>query len=221
VLPEQRLRSVTTGAVYADGTGELGRLREVLRWYPHDVWLYALAAQWRRIEQEEAFPGRCAQAGDELGSRVVAARLVRELMHLCFLLERRYMPDSKWLGTAFARLARAAEPGPVLTAVLGAAEWPERERQLVGAYRVVARVHNRLGVAEPVPEEPSPFHGRPFLVIHGDRFAEALSAGIRDPAVRALPRHVGSLDQWADSTDVLSDPDWYDRLRPLYEPPPS
>jgi hypothetical protein len=50
--------------------------------------------------------GRCAEVGDELGSRVVAARLVREVMHLAFLLEQQYLPYSKWLGTAFARRGR-------------------------------------------------------------------------------------------------------------------
>ncbi|WP_207922548.1 hypothetical protein [Micromonospora sp. KC606] len=33
----------------------------------------------------EAFVGRAAEAGDEVGSRVVAARLVREVMRLCLL----------------------------------------------------------------------------------------------------------------------------------------
>ena len=67
-----------------------------------------LAAQWTWVAQEEAFVGRAVEVGDELGSRVMAARVVRELMRLCFLLERAYAPYSKWLGSAFARLdARA------------------------------------------------------------------------------------------------------------------
>ena len=37
--------------------------------------------------------------GDELGSQVVAARLVREIMKLAFLMEKKYAPYSKWLGT--------------------------------------------------------------------------------------------------------------------------
>ena len=75
-----------------------------------DVWLYVLACQWQRIGQEEAFPGRCAEAGDELGSVVVTARLARDLMRLCLLMGRCYPPYSKWLGTAFARLPGAAGP---------------------------------------------------------------------------------------------------------------
>src|SRR5579863_2921717 len=78
------LREITGGAVYHDGLGELIPLRQKLAWYPHDVWLFMVACQWIRLEQEEPFPSRCGEAGDELGSRVIAARLVREVMQLCF-----------------------------------------------------------------------------------------------------------------------------------------
>jgi hypothetical protein len=214
--PEQCLRTVTTGAVYHDGTGELARIRHALGWYPTDVWRYVLAAQWRRIAQEEAFVGRTGQVGDELGSRLVAARLVREVMHLGFLLARQYAPYSKWFGSAFSRLACAPELTPSLHAALAAAWWPERERALGTAYSAAAELQNRLRLTPPLPTEVSGFHERPFSVIHADRFVEALEAAIVDPAVRALPPRVGSISQWADATDVLSYPAWYDRLRPLY-----
>jgi hypothetical protein len=45
--------------------------------------------------------------------------------------------------------------------------------------------------------------GRPFQVIHGDRFATALDESITDPAVRGLPAFFGNTTQWVDSTDVL------------------
>src|SRR5205823_13109029 len=137
-LPEQNLRTIRSGGVWHDGTGDLTRLRSLLHWYPDHIWRYLLRAQWRRIEQEEAFPGRCAEVGDELGSRVVAARMVREVMHLAFLIEREYMPYSKWLGTAFSRLRCAAEMQPALEAALAATTWPERERALSTAYETVA-----------------------------------------------------------------------------------
>ena len=108
--PQQLLLEVTAGAVFHDGLEELGAVRETLAWYPDDVWLWLLACQWRRLDQEEPFVGRTAEVGDELGSRILAARLARDLMRLCFLLERRYAPYSKWLGSAFARLD-AAERG--------------------------------------------------------------------------------------------------------------
>jgi hypothetical protein len=45
-----------------------------------------------------------------LGSRIVAARQVRELMRPGFLLERNYWPYPKWFGTAFGRLELRDEP---------------------------------------------------------------------------------------------------------------
>ena len=65
-------------------------------------------------------PGRCAEAGDELGLVVVTARLARDLMCLCLLMDRRYPPHSKWLGTAFARSAAGPAVGPPLRAALAA-----------------------------------------------------------------------------------------------------
>jgi len=215
VLAEQHLRTIRTGGVWHDGTGELSQLRLLLHWYPDQVWRYLLKAQWRRISQEEAFPGRCAEVDDELGSRVVAARLVRELMHLAFLIEQEYMPYSKWLGTAFSRLACAAELQPVLLDILAATEYPRREQALSAAYEIVAQRFNALRLCDPVPDRTSPFWDRPFQVIHGDRFAAALDATLDDPDVKALPPYFGNTTQWADSTDVLW-PRWAPRLSGLY-----
>jgi Domain of unknown function (DUF4037) len=215
-LPEQHLRTIRHGGVWHDGTGELTRLRELLDWYPDQVWRYILRAQWRRIEQEEAFPGRCAEVGDELGSRVVAARLVREVMHLTFLIEREYMPYSKWLGTGFSRLKMAAELEPLLLRVLAADTFEVRQHALSAAYEVVAAQFNALRLCEPVDDRVSPFYGRPFQVIHGDRFAAALDPTITDPDVNALPRNWGNTTQWVDSTDLLSQARWVPRLARAY-----
>jgi hypothetical protein len=215
-MPEQHLRTIASGGVWHDEPGELSRARELLRWYPDQLWRYVLRAQWWRIGQEEAFPGRCAEVGDELGSRVVAARLVREMMHLAFLLEQQYMPYSKWLGTAFARLECAEMLLPRLLGVLAATDWAAREHELSAAYERVATLHNELHLTEPVAAEVSAFHGRPFLVIHGDRFAAALDRTITDQEVRRLPRYPGNTTQWVDSTDVLSYPSWCGPLSELY-----
>jgi uncharacterized protein DUF4037 len=202
--PTQRLAEVTGGAVYHDGPGELTRARDRLAWYPRDVWLHVLACQWGRIGQEEAFPGRCAEVGDGLGSAVVTARLARDLMRLCLLMRRRYPPYSKWLGTAFARLPEAAALVPLLTGAVTAAGWDARERQLGQAYEAVAALHNALGLTEPLDPGTRPYFGRPFQVIDAGRFAGALREAIRDPRIRRLPA-AGAVDQFIDSTDALGD----------------
>jgi hypothetical protein len=217
VMSEQSLRMLTAGRVFYDGPGELSRARAALAYYPHDVWLYLVAAQWARIGQEEAFLGRTGEAGDELGSRVIGARLVRDVMRLAFLLEHTYAPYSKWLGMAFGHLACAPLLRPHLERTLGARDWHAREQHLAQAYEHVATLHNALGVTDPVPETIASLHGRPYLVIHAERFARAAQRAITSEMVRQLPPRVGSVNQWADATDVLERPVLLQRLRATYE----
>jgi hypothetical protein len=204
--PTQLLAEATAGAVYHDGLGALIARRDRLSWYPDDVWRYVLASQWKRIGEEEHLMGRAGEAGDDLGSAVLAARLVRDVMRLCLLLARRWPPYPKWLGTAFSRLPEAAEIGPALAAALAATDWRGREAGLCAAYRAAAGWTNRLGLAEAVDPAPRPFWDRPFQVLDAQRFTAALLAAVTDPAVRALPP-VGAVDQFVDSTDVLSHTD--------------
>ncbi len=178
--------------------------------------LYLLTAQWARIGQEEPFMARCAEAGDHLGSRIVAARLVHDVMRLCFLMEKRYAPYSKWFGTAFHELALSDDLCPALDAVLASDDWEERQSNLSHAYEYIASAHNELGVTEPLDSVVSSFHDRPYDIIGGDRFAAAIRSQIRDPEVLALTPDIGSVDQFSDSTDILSRPDRRRRLRAVY-----
>ncbi|MBE2271732.1 MAG: DUF4037 domain-containing protein [Anaerolinea sp.] len=202
-FPQQRLRAITAGGVWHSGLGELDRVREALAYYPYDVWLYLLAAGWTRIGQEEPFVGRCGDVGDELGSRVIAARLVRDIMMLCFLMEQVYAPYPKWYGTAFERLKCARVLKPTLERVFCADIWHVREAHLSTAYEVVAGMHNALGITEPLSAEVSRFYSRPYTVIHGERFAEALVATIADEEVKRIAAKtlIGGIDQYSDSTD--------------------
>lgn len=184
--PTQRLAEVTGGAVFHDGLHVLAPARAALRWYPHDVWLHVLARQWQRIADQEAFVGRCGEVGDELGSAVVAARQARHLMRLCLLMDRRWPPYAKWLGTAFARTSAGHHLTPVLTAALAATDRHAREERLAAAYETVAGLHNQLRLTDRVDPATRPYHSRPYRVLHAERFTEALLDRIEDPALRNL-----------------------------------
>jgi hypothetical protein len=186
-IPEQRLAEATGGAVFRDDPGDLTRARRRLEWYPDEVWRYLLACRWDRISQEEAFVGRCAEAGDELGSAVVAGTLVRALMRLCLCLEQRYAPYSKWLGSAFAQLPIAPKLTPLLRGAMAAQNYPTRERCLCEAYELVGGLQNATGLAEPVDPARRLYYGRPYLVLHAERFARALQGTLTDPELRRLP----------------------------------
>ena len=216
-ISEQHLRSITAGAVFHDDLG-LSQLRDRFGYYPHDLWLYLLACGWARIGQEEHLMGRAGIAGDEIGSALVASRLVCDIMRLCFLMERTYAPYPKWFGTAFRQLTCADTFIPHLEGVQTAGNWQNRQRHLIPAYEALARMHNRLGITAPISEEVCDFFGRPFKVIAVHGFGDALLAEIRDPSVRQIAQHrpIGNIDQFSDSTDLLTDASWRPILKGLY-----
>jgi hypothetical protein len=219
LMPQEQLLEITSGEVYRDDLGELMRLRTTLAWYPRDVWILLMAAQWKRIAQEEPFVARCDEAGDELGSRIVCARIVRDLVRLSFLIERRYAPYSKWLGTAFSRLSCGPQLNEMLLGALGAASWHERENHLCAAYETVAGLHNRMEVTPRLDQKVRGFHDRPYRVIEAERFSSALIESIEDQELRQICSTtglIGAIDQFADSTDLLDRPDLCARLAALF-----
>ena len=161
---------------------------------------------------------RAGSAGDELGSAIIAGRLMRDVMQLCFLMERQYAPYPKWLGTAFRQLKSAASLTPILQQALSATTWQERQDHLAAAYEVIAARHNQLNLTEALPETTTLFFGRPFRVIGGEKFSRALCDRITDPIVRRWIEWplIGDVDQFSDNTDLVSDPRWRLALRNLW-----
>lgn len=217
-LPWQKLRSVVAGQVFRDDLG-LAAIRNRLKWYPHDVWIYVLASCWARIGEEEHLMGRAGVVGDETGSAIIASRLVRDIMRLVFLMERVYPPYPKWFGTAFAQLGCAATLAPILDDVLSASSWDQRDARLALAYGHLAGMHNELGITDSLRSDPTRFWDRPFKVIWGSRFAESLRNVIVDPHVKSIAekRLIGNIDLVSDNTDLLEDPTRREALLVLYE----
>jgi Domain of unknown function (DUF4037) len=204
-LPWQCLAETVGGTVFHDGPGHLTAMRTRLAWYPQDLARWVLACQWHRIGQEEGFVGRTAAVGDDLGSAVVTARLVRDAMHLRLIYERRWPPYSKWLGTTVSGIEGGSElTGPALRA-LRADGHDERERALGEVMAGLARRHNASGLTAPLDPALQQFFDRPYLVIGAERFTRALLATVRDRALAARPL-TGAVSQWVDSTDVLRRP---------------
>jgi hypothetical protein len=205
-FPEQKLRSITAGRVFRDEI-KLQEMRQKFAYYPRNVWLYLLASGWNRIEQEEHLMARAGIVGDEIGSSLIAARLVRDLMRLCFLMEKEYAPYAKWFGSAFAKLSCSKELTPVLEQILQAHTWKEREKHLSLAYKYVAGMHNRLKITKPLAEDVSRFHERPFWTISKGVFSQAIAAEISEPEIKKLVAKplIGGIDQISDNTDILED----------------
>lgn len=215
-FPEQRLRTVRSGGIFHDDWGQLTSVRDSLGYYPGELWLYLMAVAWRRVDQEEPFMGRAGDAGDEIGSRLIAARQVYNVIRLCFLMEKEYAPYSKWLGSAFSKLECARDLSPMFEDIWKSDGWEQRQGALSLVYEDLARRHNLLGITPPVPGEVSSFHGRPYMVIHSEQFVDALLGAISDQQVKDLPKHLGGIDQFVDPTDVLAYPVRFSQLRALF-----
>lgn len=203
-LSGQAVLEVTAGPVFVDRGGELGPARGALAWYPDDLWRYVLACDWARIGQELPLMGRAADVGDETGSRIIAARLAHAVMHLAFLLERRWAPYAKWFGSAFRALPCAADVGGAIGAVLEASGPARRQEGIATALESLLQRQNALGLTD-VREATVPFWGRPYRHPNPE-IAAQLVEPIVDAEVRALPRGRGSIEQRTDNVDVLVDP---------------
>ncbi|MBT3233785.1 MAG: DUF4037 domain-containing protein [Calditrichaeota bacterium] len=217
-LSHQKLRSICTGGVFRDDLG-LNVIRDRFKWYPRDVWIYILASCWSRIGEDEHLMGRAGIVGDEIGSSLIASRIVQVLMRLAFLMERVYPPYAKWFGTAFSQLGCAGKLKPILLDILSAPSWKDRDTGLANAYKYVAGMHNQLEITPVIPCEPTLFFGRPFHVIHSERFACELRKIISDKKVKRISRKrlIGNIDLVSDNTDLIEDNSRRRTLLALYD----
>jgi hypothetical protein len=221
LAPQERLLELTAGEVFADSVGELTSLRERLGYYPKQVWIYLMAAQWQRIARREEIVARTGVGGDDLGSRIVLAALAREIARLAFLLERQYAPWDQWLARGLAGLRHASRLTPLLSRALAAYDWTQRESRLVDAYAILAALHNSLGLTAPL-ETMSERGTRDFLTIHAERFAAALAEKVVAEELKPLlPALSGGIDQLVSSDEVLLDPRLIDRLSGFFEAVPA
>jgi hypothetical protein len=203
ILTGQSVLEVTAGPVFADRTAELAQVRARLNWYPPDIERYVLAAGLQRLSQEMPMVGRTAEHGDEIGSRLLSARLAGDLISLAFTLSRQWQPYPKWRGTAF-RHSLSRRP---------------HEADRAGTSRAAAgRVARGLGSPArqpglrrpvPVPDQQGAqqAHARPGPGLHrcGDPAAAAchhhhragMGPGHRDPRHPAAKQGTGRLTESA------------------------
>lgn len=203
-LTGQAVLEVISGVVFEDQTGELTALRETLTWYPDDIWRYVVACDWQRLDQELPLMGRAGERGDELGSRLIAARLVDIAVHLGFMLSRSWSPYPKWRGAAFDDLAGCSSIARTLDRALDARRWEDRQAALRDALTDLADLQRRNGL--PAPQEVVvPFWDRPYVHLSGS-LLPALVETVQRPEIRTLPVGLGNVEQQTDNVDILTRP---------------
>ncbi|GAB3468633.1 DUF4037 domain-containing protein [Kineococcus endophyticus] len=195
----QAVLELVAGPVFADDEGRWEALRRRLTWYPDDVWRHLVASAWQQLEQELPFVGRTAQRGDDLGSRVLAARLAGTAVQLGLLLDRTWAPYAKWVGTVFAA-SPSGRVAPHLARALAAGDWREREAGLRAALEELLARQAEVGLPAPAPAT-GPFHDRPFAGV-----VETLPGAVAPAGGGRGPLGVGAVGQWAAAVDVLVRP---------------
>lgn len=204
LLPEQRLLEFVSGKIfYNNNLGELTVARSKLFYFPDNVWKFKILSQWCRISEEIAFVGRTRMLGDELGSRIEASRLVRMLVELAFILKRKYVPYAKWMTTLFMLLPIAKTLHPLLMEILNEVDSSRREELLCESYLLMLEEQNKLHITPEIQGKTQQFHTRPQLIVNIDEIIKELEKVVEQP-LKDL-KHIGSIDQFIDSTTIQSD----------------
>lgn len=213
-LTGQSVLEVIAGPVFADRTASLGRLREILHWYPAEVDRYVLAAGWVQVSYRLPMHGRAADRGDELGSRMIASAIAGSLMRLAFLVHRRWPPYEKWLGTALRGWPGGAALADVLEGAMTAARWQDREEAMSSAAEQLLDVQRDRGVPVPRPAL-NQYWDRPYRHVNPS-VIRGLRENIRSPELTGLSVEAGSIEQWVGNVEMLARPERRSALAAAY-----
>jgi hypothetical protein len=195
----QAVLELLAGPVFCDDEGRWAALRDRFAWYPDDVWRHLVASAWQQLEQELPFVGRTGARGDDLGSRLITARLAGVAVQLGLLLDRVWAPYAKWVGTVFAG-SPSGRVAPHLDRALAAGDWRGREAGLCAALDGLLQRQAQVGLPAPGPAT-APFHDRPFRGV-----VETLPAALAPAGGGWGPLGVGAVGHWVDAVDVLVRP---------------
>ena len=104
-VPEESLAEATNGAVFADGSGELTRIRQHLSFYPEEIRRKKIAGHLLLMAQAGQYNYmRCIGHGEEAAAQLAVCEFVKSAVSVIFLLNREYQPFYKWCFRALRAL---------------------------------------------------------------------------------------------------------------------
>lgn len=183
---DQNLLELTAGEVFHDGLNTLIPLRSQLRFYPPDIKKLKLAALWNCVFNEEAFIGRSIELGDPIGLKMTASRITNMLLKICFYIDEKYIPYSKWFGTFLKRLSFADELLPKAQAVLFENDPAAIEANLCTLYETVVELNNRSDSLPHLDNRITTFFNRPYKVIFAETIVETLLTALTDQTLKDI-----------------------------------
>jgi len=97
-IPEYALSTVTNGEVFCDPLGEFTRFRErILGYYPNDIWRNKISTRCMRLGQSGQYNlSRAIQRENVVYANLLISDFIKELIHLIFLLNNRFLIYDKW-----------------------------------------------------------------------------------------------------------------------------
>jgi len=226
-IHEHHLLGVISGELFRDDLG-MQDLRDKLVFYPDDLRLYLIAAEWGKIEQEQAFPARAGMLGAEAGSAIVGARLAESAMRTWFYVHRQYPPYSKWFGVKFIELPGAGTLNKSLLGMLSASSWQKRDEHWGAVLSQLLALHEEHGLVAAGKYKPArvyggggrPGTGIPELPEDGaptmDELIDEIRSAITDQEILRLPKAIGSVNQISSMTDILDNRERTRKLQALY-----
>ncbi len=150
-LCEVDLYHVTSGVVVIDGPGELTRRRTHLAYYPDSVWKKRIADWCMYLTGRDAPYNlhRAARRSDVLTGQIYKALYLKEVMELCFTLNRRYAPYAKWLNRTFRGLPRFVDRiAPLVDEIQAEPDHQRNVLQMVDLNYVLGHCIAELGIAQ-------------------------------------------------------------------------
>lgn len=211
---EHKLLSLQAGLLFRDELHISDALKKI-SYYPRDVWLYLIMSDWSCLAEERAFVKRAGSRGDDIGSRIICARLAHRVMHLCFLYEKKFAAYPKWFGTQFNELACAPYIKPILEKALSAADLSQRETAIAEAQAALIKLHNRAGLTEPIAAGLHGYYTREITVADSDAVYIAMKKLVSETPLANLPP-MGSLSGIGNLVVLAEDPQNLGRIMELY-----
>ena len=202
LFPQQALIEVTNGQLFHDDLN-IEKTRRDFHYYPDDIWKYMMQSQWAKIIDEFQMQARAGEEGDVLGSKVIAARQIYNIIFMTFLLERRYVPYAKWRTKTFAeRLSCGKKLHPRLMKIMEEPSWKKRQRLFAKTYQELIKMHNELSLMEPMSDEIIDYYDRGYPVVDAWKIFFAYEKIIRNPKLRTMKYPIGSIDQFIDHVRI-------------------
>ncbi len=105
-IPETALATATNGEIFLDNLGEFTKIRkELLNYYPEPIRQNKIATRLMNISQHGQYNyARCLRRNDLVAANQCLYLFVDEVIHLVFLLNRKYKIFYKWANRALLDL---------------------------------------------------------------------------------------------------------------------